>query len=154
MNHTDDQLDAAFRATEGYSTLATSFHPELRERIETLVHAARTFPPVDLVTDQLPPVLDPLAHELAVRAATDSTGTYVVWDQFPELNWPVPVGYTPERISRWLVARWSDRCGWCGRGATADGLLAGAGCAVALLSFCKGCRYQLAEECNADLFWI
>jgi hypothetical protein len=158
-----DQIDAAFRAGEGYSSMASSFHPELREQMAALLHRPRGFPPVELLADQLPSGLsslhDRLLDEQAMQAATESPGIYVVWDRYPDINWPVPVGLTPPKISGWMISRYGERRGGCGRcstGDATDGLLASAGCAIALLSFCKACRYQLIEDFDGtnDLFWL
>lgn len=149
-----DQLDAAFRAAEGYSSMASSFHPELRERVAALVGQPRQFPPVELYTEQLPAELSPILHELAVRAATDSPATYMVWARYPEINWPIPNGYSPELITRWLTQRYGDRCNWCSRVEPTEALLASAGCAIAMFSVCTFCRIAFDAECTADQFWL
>ena len=144
-----DQLDAAFRATEGYSDLASSFYEPLRERVASLVSAVRTFPNPLAYTICLSADLD------AVRAATDGIGVYLVAARYPELNWPIPVGHTPESVGRWLFDS-ADRCDWCERDDTepAHALLVGAGCAIVLFAFCEFCRIALEDEVRADLFWI
>jgi hypothetical protein len=150
-----DQLDAAFRAAEGYSSLASSFHPELRKRVSALVHQAQGFPYPNIYAELLP--FHHELHERAVQAATDSPAPYLVWAMHPKVNWPVPMGYSPEDIAGVLLDRcWVERCNWCGRDDTepTDALLVSAGCAIALFSFCTFCRTALDHECQADLAWL
>lgn len=152
MDHLADQMEAAFRATEGYSDLASSFYPPLRERMESLLGASRTFPDPALYAAVLPG-----ADPAAVRAATTGVGVYLVSARYPELNWPVPVSHTPETVGRWLFGS-CDRCDWdlCGRADTepTSALLVGAGHAVVLFAFCGFCRIALDTEVVADLAWI
>lgn len=150
-----DQLDAAFRAAEGYSAMASSFHSELRERVSALMHQARGFTYPDIYAELLP--LHNELTELAVQAATYGPALYVVWAMHPKVNWPVPMGYSPEDIAGVLLERcWVERCNWCGRDDTepTEALLISAGCAIALFSFCGFCRITLDEECRADLAWL
>lgn len=152
MDPLAEQMDAAFRATEGYSDLTNSFYPPLRERMESLMHSPRTF----LDPDHYAAVL-PGADLAAVHAATTGVGVYVVAARYPELNWPVPVGHTPETLGGWLFGS-CDRCDWdlCGRADTepTSALLVGAGHAVVLFAFCGFCRIALDTEVVADLAWI
>lgn len=152
-----DQIDAAIRAAEGYSEMAGSFHPELRERVRGLVGEPRQFPKLELYGEELLPApLGTLHRELVVRVAARSPAPYLVWARYPDLNWPVPLGYTAEKIARLLAVRFADRCNWCSRDNTeaTDVLLVSAGCAIAMFSFCRFCRIALDEECRADLAWV
>lgn len=157
MDDLADQLMAAMDDAAGYSEMASAFHPELRERTARLVGAPRVFPDVQLWADQLGdlPTSGQALHEELVRNATSSPAPYVVWARYPDINWPVPMGWTPTTITRVLSWRYADRCNWCTTpGAANDALLVTAGCAVALFSFCAFCRLALSDECRADLHWV
>ncbi|GJF01687.1 hypothetical protein [Pseudonocardia sp. D17] len=149
MNPIADQIDSAFRTTDGYSTLAAAFLPELRARVESLLHAPRQFPDAAAYAD----LLD--SSELEVRAATEGLAPYLVAARHPETNWPIPGDKTVEEHAQWLFGS-CDRCDWCEDDSTDAGhvLLVGAGFAVVLFAFCARCHAELDAKVEGDLAWL